>query len=120
MPETPAQLADAWSLAAIWLDAEHVRDVFVLRAHLLDEQATLLLAACDTAHALPWLIIAGTEAPSALMELLDQVLLNPFHEPAMTILRFRGENARTPSGRDLRTTTMRWRMGRHWLRKAGR
>jgi len=84
MPESPAQLADAWSLAAIWLDAEHVRDVFVLRAHLLDEQATLqLLAACDTAHALPWLIIAGTEAPPALMELLDQVLLNPFHEPGI-------------------------------------
>ena len=81
LPESPGQNADVWPLVALWLAAEQVRDVFVLRAHLLDEQALpALLAACDAAHAAPWLIVAGPQPPDAMMAALDRLLVNPLGE----------------------------------------
>jgi hypothetical protein len=81
LPESPGQNADVWPLVALWLAAEQVRDVFVLRAHLLDEQAlAALLVACDAAQAAPWLIVAGPQPPDAMMAVLDRLLVNPLGE----------------------------------------
>lgn len=74
LPESPRQMTDLWPLVELWLGAEQVRELFVLRAHLLDEETLLrLLAACDAAFVTPWLIVAGPEPPAAMMALLDEL-----------------------------------------------
>ncbi len=81
LPESPGQTADLWPLVEVWLAAERIRHVFVLRAHLLaDDALERLLAACDTARAVPWLIVAVPTPPDEMMTLLDRVLANPWGE----------------------------------------
>lgn len=79
LPESPGQTVDLWPLVEVWLAAEQVRHVFVLRAHLLDDDALeRLLTACEAARAAPWLIVAAPAPPAEMMTVLDQVLLNPW------------------------------------------
>ncbi|MGI8803155.1 MAG: hypothetical protein ACR2KV_13455 [Solirubrobacteraceae bacterium] len=78
LPESPSQPADLRARAEIWLHAEQIHDLFVLRAHLLDDETLYeLLDTCDQAVVTPWLIIAGDEPPAAMMALLKQVLVDP-------------------------------------------
>lgn len=81
LPESPGQTADLWPLVKVWLAAERIRHVFVLRAHLLaDDALEQLLAACDAASAAPWLIVAAPAPPNEMIAVLERVLFNPWGE----------------------------------------
>jgi len=74
-PESPGQTEDAWPLVETWLRADQVRDVYLLRAHLLDHDAILrLLQSCYAARTATWLILAGAQPPPGLLAFLEDVL----------------------------------------------
>ena len=78
LPETPPQHR-ARELAALWIAAEQVRDVYVLRAHLLDGAAVRLILSIVTSTTDVWFISATHELPPRIRDAIVEYVLDRGH-----------------------------------------
>jgi hypothetical protein len=78
LPETPPRQR-ARELAALWIAAEKVRDVYVLRAHLLDAAAVRLILSIITSTTDVWFVSATQELPPGIRDAIVEFVVDRGH-----------------------------------------
>jgi hypothetical protein len=78
LPETPPRHR-ARELAALWIAAEKLRDVYVLRAHLLDAAAVRLILSIVTSTTDVWFVSATHELPPGIRDAIVEFVVDRGH-----------------------------------------